>query len=218
MRRRENYINYTCKGWTVSTGGHNSVHLNDNGMPASCFSQHTLTPAIITSERASSLLWETYNTPKALFTAEPRAGVFFFRIKMREVFICKNPPQLSISREDCIRFYCELKSLPISASKLSLFNSIAGIRPRAVKRVAAFLWFRGSPLVFCDTIQLQCWSMRALWLSSLFPGRLSKQYSTATSHSRSIYAGPRKINCLAIFSTISWICYRHQPKIQRPQY
>lgn len=139
MRRQENYINWTCKSWTASTGRHNSVHLNDNGMPASCFSQHTLTSAIITSERASSLLWETYNTQKALFTAEPCAGVFFFRIRMCEVFICKNRPQLSSNREDCIRLYCKLKSPPISASKLSLFSSNAGFRPRTVKRVVAFL-------------------------------------------------------------------------------
>lgn len=66
---KKNYINWTCKGWTASTGGHNSVHLNDNGMSASCFSQHTLTRAIITSERANSLLRETYNTQKALFSA-----------------------------------------------------------------------------------------------------------------------------------------------------
>lgn len=137
MRRQENYINWTCKGWTVSTGGHNSVHLNDNGVPASCFSQHTLTPAIITSESASSLLRETYNTQKALFTAKPCAGLFSFRIKMCEVFICKNRPRLSSSPEDCIRLYRKLKSPPISASKLSLFNSNAGIRPRTVKRAAA---------------------------------------------------------------------------------
>lgn len=39
--------------------GYNSIHLNDNGMSASCFSQHTLTLGIITTERVISLLWYT---------------------------------------------------------------------------------------------------------------------------------------------------------------
>lgn len=51
----------------------------------------------------------------------------------------KKRPQLSSSRDDCIRLYCELKPLPISTSNRSLFNSNTGIRPRTVKRVVAFL-------------------------------------------------------------------------------
>lgn len=47
-------------------------------------------------------------------------------------------------------------------------------------------------MVFYDTIQPQCSSMRALWLCWLFPGRLSKWYSTDTSYSCSIYAGPKR--------------------------
>lgn len=136
---------------------------------------------------------------------------------MCEVFICKNRPQLSSSREECIRLYWRRKPSPISASNRSLFNSSGGIRPRTVRRVVAFLDLGVFPLVFNDTFQLQCLSMRALWLSQLFPGRLSKQYSTDTSHSRSIYAGPKKINRPAILSSICRIRYHHPPKIQQSQ-
>lgn len=76
----ENYINWTCKSWTISTDGYNCVHLNDNGLSASCFSQRTLTPAIITTERVISLLWETYNTQKVFFSpqrcARSSQGIF----------------------------------------------------------------------------------------------------------------------------------------------
>lgn len=136
---------------------------------------------------------------------------------MCEVFICKNRPQLSSGREDCIRLYWKQKPSPISASNWSLFNTNGGIRPRTVKRVAAFLDLGVFPPAFYDTIQLHGLSMRALWLSLLFPGCLSKQYSTDTSHSRSIYAGPKKINRPAILSSICRIRYHHPPKIQQSQ-
>lgn len=49
----------------MSTDGYNSVHLNDNGVSAICLSQHTLTPAIITSERLISPLWDSDNKHRA---------------------------------------------------------------------------------------------------------------------------------------------------------
>lgn len=64
-------------------------------------------PAIIASERASSLLWETYNTQKALFSAEPCARsfrVFFFRIKTCEVFICKEPSSAEQPQQTALDF------------------------------------------------------------------------------------------------------------------
>ena len=101
MRQRENYINWTCKGWTTSTDGYNSIHLNDNGMSASCFSQRTLTPSIITTERVISLLWDSYNSWKVFFQCRTLCrivpGCFLYGFKHCEVFICKTSLQLSNS-------------------------------------------------------------------------------------------------------------------------
>lgn len=50
-------------------------------------------------------------------------------------------------------------------------------------------------------------SMRALSRSLLFPGRLSKQYSTDTSDSGSIYLKPEKYNLSLILHFICQKCY-----------
>lgn len=54
--------------------------------------------------------------------------------------------------------------------------------------------------------------MRALWWALLFPGRSSKQYSTDTSHSCSIYLEPEKFNLSPILYFICQKCYPHPPK------
>lgn len=136
----ENDINWTSKSWTISTDGYNAIHLNDNGMSASCFSQRTLTPAIIITERVISLLWDTYNTQKVLFTAEHWArsseGIFY-GFKQLRVFICKTRLQRRSSR--LCWTLLEVKHSPINTSSWSLFNSRIGIRPKTVKRVVASL-------------------------------------------------------------------------------
>lgn len=133
----ENYINWTCKAWTISTDGYNSIHLNDNGVSASCFSQRTLTPVIITTEGVISLLWETYNTQKVSVRAErckrSSRGIFL-GLKQCEVFICKTSLQRSTGR-----LCFNVKHSPIRASRWSLFNSSLVIRPKPVKRVVASL-------------------------------------------------------------------------------